>query len=345
MKLNKFTIKNSDRYIQCPIIDPITEGLHRPIWSVMIPTYNRVRYLEQALNSVLDQAPGSDIMQIEVIDNCSTEADIEAVVRRVCQHRVAFYKQPKNVGIIDNMITCIKRARGHLIHILHDDDLVLPGFYSHLQEAFEKESTIGAAFCRYAEVDEENRQRYLPMLERSTPGILSNWLERIAVRQLIQAPAIVVRRSVYEKLGGFHPELHYTADWEMYKRIAAHYPIWYEPQMFAYYRIHNSSQSYYLIKSGENLVDSHRGIEFSKSYLSKQNANELTRKAKENCAIWSLTIAHLALVKGDKVTAINQIIGALKISFSLKVVKTLLIQLIKFEMSVFKKVFGNTVLD
>jgi len=73
-----------------------------------------------------------------------------------------------------------------LVHILHDDDVVLPGFYSHLQQAFENEPTIGAAFCRHAYVDESNRQRYLPILERSTPGVVSNWLERIAVMQLIQ---------------------------------------------------------------------------------------------------------------------------------------------------------------
>jgi len=60
----------------------------------------------------------------------------------------------------------------------------LPGFYSRLQQAFEP--TIGAAFCRHAYVDESNRQQYLPMLERSTPGVVSNWLERIAVMQLIQ---------------------------------------------------------------------------------------------------------------------------------------------------------------
>lgn len=199
-----------------------------------IPTYNRTRYLERTLKSVLEQAPLPDEMHIEIIDNCSRETDIEAVVKKINQNRISFYRQLKNVGLVANLATCIKRARGHLIRILHDDDLALPRFYSHLQKGFEKEPTIGVAFCRYAHVEEENRQRYLPMLERSTPGVISNFLERIAVRQLIQPPAIVVRRSVYEKLGGFHPELPYTSDWEMSKRIAAHYLVWYKPQTLAY---------------------------------------------------------------------------------------------------------------
>lgn len=289
----------------------------------MIPTYNRTKYLEQTLKSVLEQAPAPDEMQIEVIDNCSTEADIEAVVRRMGQNRISFYRQPKNVGLVANLTTCIKRARGHLIHILHDDDVVLPGFYRQLQEAFEKEPTIGAAFCHYAHVDEENRQRYLPILERNTPGILPNWLERIAVRQLIQPPAIVVKRSVYEKLGAFHPELLYTNDWEMSKRIAAHYPVWYEPQTLAYYRVHSSSATSDAVKSGNNVVDMRRAIEISRSYLPNTIADKLSSKARANCTIRTLGVARRALTKGDAVTAIVQIREALKCSFSLKVIGAL----------------------
>jgi len=73
---------------------PVTEGLHRPRWSVMIPTYNRTKYLSQTLTSVLEQDLGPDAMQIEVIDNCSTSADIEAEINNISHNRVSFYRQP-----------------------------------------------------------------------------------------------------------------------------------------------------------------------------------------------------------------------------------------------------------
>ena len=320
--LNKFTLKNPQpEYTKCTTFDLIPEGVHRPLWSVMIPTYNRTKYLDQTLKSVLEQ-PDSDKMQIEVIDNCSTQDDPEAVVRKIGQNRISFYRQAKNVGLVANLTTCIQRARGHLIHILHDDDVVLPGFYNHLQKAFEK-PTVGAAFCHYAYVDEENRQRYLPMLERSTPGILSNWLERIAVKQLIQPPAIVVRRSVYEKLGGFHPELIYTNDWEMSKRIAAHYSVWYEPQTLAHYRVHSSSATSDSVKSGENVIDTRRNIEITRSYLPKSIVDKLSTKATATCTINTLGNARRALISGDSLTTIVQIREALKCSSSLKVIGAL----------------------
>ena len=102
----------------------------------------------------------------------------------------------------------------------------MPGFYSCFREAFEKESSIGAAFCGYIFVDEAGNEKTKSPVERETPGILENWLERIALNCRIQAPSIVVKRSIYEELGGFHPELFHTADWEMWKRISVHYPVW-----------------------------------------------------------------------------------------------------------------------
>jgi glycosyltransferase involved in cell wall biosynthesis len=43
----------------------------------MIPVYNCFNYIEITLNSVLQQAPSSELMQIEVIDDCSIDGDVE----------------------------------------------------------------------------------------------------------------------------------------------------------------------------------------------------------------------------------------------------------------------------
>jgi len=272
--------------INYPSIEPIHERSNRPFWSVMIPTYNNVKYLQQTLKSVLDQDPGFNEMQIEVVDDCSTQDDIEAIVRKIGQNRISFYKQPQNVGLSANWNTCIRRANGHWVHILHQDDIVLPGFYSHLREALEKESSIGAAFCRHAFIDEKGEQLFLSPFERETAGILSYWLERLAVECRIQCAAVVVKRSVYEELGGFHPELVYALDWDMWKRIAAHYSFWYEPQTLACYRLwHSSSESSRLMKSGANVADLRKSIEISQSYLPEMIAAELSNKAREHYSV------------------------------------------------------------
>ena len=66
---------------------PLPAAEQGPEWSVMIPTYNRARFLDQTLRSVLAQDPGPERMQIEVIDNSTTDA-VRAVVSQLGSPRV-----------------------------------------------------------------------------------------------------------------------------------------------------------------------------------------------------------------------------------------------------------------
>jgi hypothetical protein len=306
-----------------PEIAPVTDRLHRPFWSVMIPTYNNSKYLKQAIESILEQDLAPDEMQIEVIDDCSTKDDPEKLVREVGNNRVSFYRQPQNVGIGANWNTCIQKARGHWIHILHQDDLVMPGFYRRFREALEYEPTIGAAFCRNIYVDEDGNWQSLSPLERKTPGILSAWIEKIAVACWIVCPAIVVKRSVYEQLGGFHPEFKCALDWDMWKRIALHYPIWYEPQPLACYRWHSASTLSGMISSGFNVAEARKSIELFHSYLPEAIADELSEKSREHHAIFALHLAQQLLAGGKVAAVIAQIREGLKCSNSSAVMKSL----------------------
>src|SRR5689334_23006227 len=99
-------------------ITPCLDNEARPLWSVMIPTYNCARYLQETLANVLVQDPGSELMQIEVVDDHSID-DPAAVVAQVGRGRVGFFQQQQNVGHTNNFATCLKRSRGRLVHLLH----------------------------------------------------------------------------------------------------------------------------------------------------------------------------------------------------------------------------------
>src|SRR5215218_3673985 len=132
-----------------PVIAPVTAG-HRPQWSVMIPVYNCAVFLPQTLESVLQQDPGTDRMQIEVVDDASTDADVEAIVAQVGNGRISYFRQPQNVGSLKNFETCLNRAQGLYIHLLHGDDKVRHGYYKKIGQLFDQFPESGAAYCRYA---------------------------------------------------------------------------------------------------------------------------------------------------------------------------------------------------
>ena len=310
--------------IEYPAVAPVPATASRPLWSVMIPAYNCGQYLIETLRSVLDQDPGQEVMQIEVVDDCSTQDDSEAVVRSLGKGRVSFFRQPRNVGISSNFTTCVRRAHGSLVHILHSDDTVLPGFYSRMQEAFNGEPSLGAAFCRHIYMDEDGHWQFLSLLERRAPGVLVDWLEHLAVSQRIQAPAIVVRRKVYEELGGFHPDLFHAGDWDMWKRVVAHYPVWYEPSPLACYRVHASSDTSRLNRSGGNYANTRKAIEVARAYLPEIIVEEVSRKSYEHYAISALSAARRSLISHDPAAAVALIREALKFSCSAKMVRSIL---------------------
>ncbi|MBX5438185.1 MAG: glycosyltransferase [Thermoflavifilum sp.] len=237
---------------QPPPIPPVQATPFR--WSVMIPVYNCASYLAQTLESVLIQALPPDEMQIEVLDDASTDADVEKLVFEIGKGRVHYFRQPQNVGSLHNFNTALCRAMGEYVHLLHGDDVVLPGFYKEIAQLFQCFPEAGMAFCRYLYLDEAGKVLYPAELEAEKPGLLSHWLERLAARQRVQTPAVVVKRRLYEQLGGFYG-VHYGEDWMMWIRIAQQFPVAYSPVLRAAYRRHIHSISGRTARSGADMRD------------------------------------------------------------------------------------------
>lgn len=281
-----------------PSIKALPEDSQRPLWSVMIPSYNCIDYLRESITSVLLQAPSEEEMQIEVIDDFSADGDVQALVAEIGQGRVSFFRQPHNVGSLRNFETCINRARGQLVHILHGDDSVKPGFYQEIQSLFNSHPEIGAAFTHCTDFDENNVSLWTSPKVQEKPGIVDNMLLRIAERLLLQPPAIVVKRSVYEHLGSFFG-VHYGEDWEMWTRIAAHYKVAYSPKILANYRVHSNNITGSSFESGQNIKDVVTVINTIQNYLPNNKRKALKNKALQNYTIYITTTADWIYHRGN----------------------------------------------
>ena len=264
----------------------------------MIPTHDCASYLRETLASVLAQDPGPERMQIDVVDDASSDAP-ERVVEELGRGRVGFFRQPRNVGHVANFNTCLQRSRGRLVHLLHGDDCVRDGFYAAMARLLEAESEAGAAFCRYIAIDEHGDWSTIAALEQRTAGLIGDWLERIAVGQRLQTPCMVVRREAYERLGGFDRRGGFAEDWEMWVRIAAHYPVAYEPAPLALYRVHPVSRTGRMLRTGENVRDLRRVIEINREHFPPERADEIARRALRETATTCLRRARRQLGAGD----------------------------------------------
>jgi len=243
--------------IHFPTIDPIPEGIHIPFWSVMITSYKRTEYLAEAIRSVLEQGIEADEIQIEVVDDCSSEniEAIEAIVTEVGQGRVTLYRQPKNVGIYANWNTCISRARGHWIHILSDDDSVMPGFYKVYRRYIET-CKCQVVVGQFAFINEKDQWTGVSTPLQDSDGLLNNALWVMAQGNQIRTPGIVISREAYEQVGGFTTSLAYTPDWEMWTRLAASMKFAYVNRPYSLFRMHSESETSRLILTATSVTDS-----------------------------------------------------------------------------------------
>ena len=273
-----------------PAIKPVHDAVVRPLWSVMIPVYNCIKFLPQTLLSILSQDMGEDNMEIVVVDDCSTDGDVDALVNTIGKKRIKYVRQDANVGSLKNFETCLNLSRGYLIHLIHGDDYVLKGYYKKMTELFQTYPAAGAAFCNFEYVDERGNLVSREREEQQHDGLLTNWLIKVAERQRLQYCAVSVRRKVYEVLGGFYG-VHYGEDWEMWARIAAHYPFAYTPQTLASYRRHQSSISGGYIKSGQNIKDILWVIDQIQQYLPSENRTKAKKSALKFYARFTMMMA------------------------------------------------------
>ena len=129
-----------------------------------------------------------------------------------------FSRNSQNSGSCSkNFNICIEKSIGKLIHILHGDDFVLPGFYEKIQDLEKNNPEIAFFSTRCFFVDEKGILNSVSARVKSLEKP-SKSNEEFFYTTAVQASGVVVRRSFYEKYGGFLTNLLHTADNELYAR-------------------------------------------------------------------------------------------------------------------------------
>ena len=307
-----------------PVIPPPPDAsAARPFWSVIVPAY-RARYLARCLRSVLEQDPGPERMQILVMDDCSPE-NLEPLVRELAGDRIEYLRQPQNLGTYATENAGLARCRGYWTHILNDDDWVLPGFYQTLERGLQPQpDSVGAACSDYVNTNADEVVTWRPPPFRQGAGLLSDWLYTMGSGNPTHPVAVVVRRSVYEHLGGYYPALNYCADWEFYKRAASFYEWWYEPEALACYRDHDANTTSAGLADGSQIRDIGRAIELSKQYLPEASREAITQLAQEKYVSYAFGLAADFLRSSRRGAALSVLNAGLELSQSLPVLHYLL---------------------
>lgn len=109
--------------------------------SICIPTFNRARFIGEALESIIAQA--SNECEIVVCDNASTDHTQQVVSEYARRFdRLRYIKQDANMGFDRNCDYAVESARGEYCWLFSDDDIMKPGAIATVLEALRQEFSL-----------------------------------------------------------------------------------------------------------------------------------------------------------------------------------------------------------
>jgi glycosyltransferase involved in cell wall biosynthesis len=202
-----------------------------PLVSIVTPSYNQGRYIEETIESVLNQ----DYPNLEylVLDGGSTDETL-AILKRY-EGRLQ-WKSEKDQGQADAVNKGFRMARGQILGWLNSDDTYLPGAIGRVVEYFQSHRDVGMVYGEGYHIDAMGRT-----IERYYTEPFS--FKRLAEICFICQPTVFLRAEMVRSVGLLDVGLRYALDYEYWMRIAKRFRIGYLGEYLANSRLHMETKT------------------------------------------------------------------------------------------------------
>jgi glycosyltransferase involved in cell wall biosynthesis len=209
------------------------------VFSAIIPTYNRAAYVAHAIESALDQRlPNDGGVEVIVVDDESTD-DTPAVCAAFGE-RIHYLRQAnQREGAARNAGSRV--ASGVYLAFLDSDDYWLPDKLAGDLARFEQADRPALVYSRGRNVDPSDR--CLGVRRLASPQGDVFW--PLAREAFMPMSSVAVRADAFRDCRGFTEDaaLSGTADWELWMRLAARWPVGFTEQTATCIRVHAQNMS------------------------------------------------------------------------------------------------------
>lgn len=121
--------------------------------SIITPSYNTANYIEETIQSVLNQT--YENWEMIIVDDCSTDNTDMVVQKYLSDSRIKYLKNPKNSGAAVSRNYALREAKGKWIAFLDSDDIWLADKLEK-QIEFMKKNNYNFSYTNYEEIDENS---------------------------------------------------------------------------------------------------------------------------------------------------------------------------------------------
>ena len=222
-----------------------------PQVSILIPTYNSAPFLDEAIQSALNQTFTN--FELIIVDNASTDDTYSVIAPYLSDNRVQYYKNAVNIGMVNNWNLALSYARGKYIKFLCSDDKFHP-------QLLEKFVPILDQYPQVSLITSDREifgaksytwQSPLHYLQNGHKIITHN----LKVHNFLGEPTAVMFRKADLKVGLFNSYYKYLIDWDMWLRLLTVGDCYIVPETLSFFRIHANQATSTALKSFTNYFE------------------------------------------------------------------------------------------
>lgn len=220
-----------------------------PLVSVRIPAYNHEQYIQEAINSVINQTYKN--IELIIINDGSPDKTDEKIMELYDKCKDRFerfeYISRENRGLVKTINELNQLSKGYYITGLASDDFYAPTKIEKQVEALEKKHEYAMCYGNMTRVDNNSNILGRVTTKYNKSGYIFNDL---LFRNFISAPTVMIKKSVLEEVGGYESK-YKIEDHPMWLKISKKYKILYLDEDLVYYRDHDSNMS----KNSEFMIE------------------------------------------------------------------------------------------
>lgn len=200
-----------------------------PTVSVIIPAYNAESFIADTVRSALNQTFAD--LEVIVVDDGSKDGTLARLA--AFGDRIRVHQQP-NGGVARARNTGVSLARGSWIAFLDADDLWLP------TKLARQLATAGDAPMVFTDRYNIGARGEVPELQSECTPMYGGdlFVPLLLEGNFITSTSVMIRRALFEQLGGFYTRLNGTEDWDLWLRVAEKHAIAFCPEPLVQYRFH-----------------------------------------------------------------------------------------------------------
>lgn len=201
--------------------------------SIVLPAFNGEKYLEQAIDSVLNQSFSN--WELILINDCSTDST-KSIMERYAQNddRIRVINNEKNFKVPKSLNEGFASARGKYFTWTSDDNVLMPNMLEKLVGILDRYSDVGCVYSNMIEIDENG--------ETICDSFFGNKTEADIIATGCGG-SFLYRKELALEVGPYDPDLFLVEDYDYWLRIYSRGKVMYLPEALYCFRMHSESQT------------------------------------------------------------------------------------------------------